>query len=310
MRIASITMVGQFPDGIDLHARNLRWARSDRDHSFIVTFGSFIKTHNLRSDERTTYIECGECKNIQTFFPFWREFPRIVREQCIDPEWFLFMEQDIWFYEKILEYPLPNASEIRSYLPLQNHYHSVMINGHLYHPRVWEGSNLVCGRLVRRAIGFGVDFSGHANWFINKDREYWEQQVGGVLSMGQYGLPDTMDEFTLYCALVEKTRVAYCSGAVHLQGPEALHRYNPELYGADDIEEATLHAVSERWQSYFSVYAALAVYFIAGIWKQEADWKRIQRRYRPEFEKLILFAKEWMKTEEYERLQKVVVGFR
>ena len=37
LRIASVTMVGQFPDGIDLHVRNLRWALTPADHIFIVT---------------------------------------------------------------------------------------------------------------------------------------------------------------------------------------------------------------------------------------------------------------------------------
>ena len=91
---ASITMIGQFPDGIDLHVRNLRWALSEKDHIYIVTNGLFIKKFNLLNDERVTYIDFRKCDDIQTFIPFWEEFPTIVREQRIDPQWFLSMEQD------------------------------------------------------------------------------------------------------------------------------------------------------------------------------------------------------------------------
>jgi hypothetical protein len=308
MRIASVTMVGQFPDATNLHVRNLRWALSEQDHVFIVTTRALIRDFNLRNDARSTYIAHGEHDDILKWFAFWKEFPRITRDHGIDPEWFLFMEQDIWFYQKANEQSLPHPKEIRSYLPLQLHYHSVMVDEHVYHPRVWEGGMLIHGSLVRRAVDFGIDFSGHDNMFTNKDKEYWDGLAGGTLSLRACELPDTMDEFTLYCALVEKTRVTHSPMAVHLQGPEAFHRYCPELYSGSDEER--LRALAPQWSYYFCVYAAVAVYFIAGNWKKEVDWKRIQLRFRPEFEKLIPTAKEWMKPEEYERLEIVVAGFQ
>ena len=304
MRIAAFTMIGQFPDGIGLHARNLRWALSRQDHIFIVTFSTFITNYGLQNDDRTTYIEFGECGETPRFVPFWKEFPRIVGEHRIDPEWFLFMEQDIWFTEKIEEDPLPATTEIRSHLPLHTGYHAVTIDEQLYHPRIWEGSLLINGPLVQRAIDFGIDFSAHTNWFIKKDKEYWDQQAGGAVSFREYEKQDTMDEFTLYCALVEKTKVTHCPKAVHLQGPEALHRISPETYRHS--EEEKLRGLSDQWNWYFCIHLAVAIYFIAGNWKREADWKRIQRRYKPTFEKLIRTAKEWMKPDEYERLEKIV----
>jgi hypothetical protein len=308
MRIASITMIGQFPDGIDLHARNLRWALSETDHICIVTRGSFIEDYDLRSDDRITYIDFSKCNDIREFLPFWKEFPRVISDNHIDPEWFLFMEQDIWFYEKIKDDPLPDSSEIRGHIPLHETYHCVMVAQRLCHPRVWEASMLVPGPVVRRAIGFGVDFSAHPNWFTKRNKEYWDNVAGGTISLGDYQHWDTMDEFTLYCALVENTRATYCPRAAHLQGPEALHRSVPEVYNG--VEGGSLYSLTEHWNSYCCVHTAAAMYFIAGNWKQPADWNRIQRRYRPEFEKLSRRAHEWMKPDEYERLERIVAGFQ
>jgi hypothetical protein len=306
MRIASVTMIGQFPDGIDLHVRNLRWALSEHDHIFVITTGSFITKYKLKNDARTTFIDFGEFSTIQLWIPFWNDFPRIVSDHGIAPEWFLFMEQDIWFSKMIKDEPLPDPNEIRSYLPLHNNYHSVMIDERMIHPRIWEGAVLIHGPLVQRAIDFGIDFSAHANWFINKDREHWDRLGGGKLSFRAYEQPDTMDEFTLYCALVEKKKAAYCARAAHVRGPEALHRLSRELYDSGDTNR--LGIIAEQSPPYFCVYAAAAVYFIAGNWKEEADWTKMEDWYKPEFETLIRTGKEWMKSEEYERLQRVVAG--
>ena len=106
----------------------MKWALSEKKTIFcVVTRGSFIETYGLRNDDRVTYIDFGKCDNLHTFVPFWQEFPRIVKEQVIDPEWFLFMEQDIWFYQKIKHDPPPDASEIRSHLPLDTAYHAVLL---------------------------------------------------------------------------------------------------------------------------------------------------------------------------------------
>jgi hypothetical protein len=297
-------MVGQFPHGIDLHVRNLQWALSEDDHSYIVTPGSFIKDFNLRNSDRVTFIPFGERHDIRTWLPFWAEFPNILRGHGIDAPWVLLMEQDIWFYLKIKDDPPPGPKEIRSHLPLSTDYHAVLRDNELYHPRVWEGGILVHRPLLLRAVDFGVDFSGHDDWFIKKDKAYWDQRAGGRLSLSEYENADTMDELTLYCALVEETRMTHCPRAVHLQGPEVLHRNNPKAYHAAD--KSLIQALIEYWYGYFCVHTALAVYFIAGNWRQEADWTRVQPHCKPLFRALTPSAKEWMKAEEYERLERVV----
>jgi hypothetical protein len=303
MRIASVTMIGQFPDGIGLHVRNLRWALSEQDHIYIVTRRRFLRDFGLRNDERTTYIDFGDYHDIQSIIPFWKHFPRLLREQGIDPEWFLFMEQDIWFVEPIKGDPFPDPQEIRGYLPLFLDYHAVMVDQQLFHPRVWEGGTLLSGALVQRAIDFGIDFSAHKNWFLHKDKGYWDRLAGGRLSFSEYEDGDNMDEFTLYCALVEKTRMTHVPRAIHLQGPETVHRNNPELYRGS--AEERLQAVVGSRSYYFCLYGAIAAYFIAGNWQREADWKRMQRHYRPKFQKLVRTAREWMTAEEFHRLEKI-----
>ena len=284
-------------------------ALSEKDHSYIITKGSFIKKCNLHNNDRTTFIDFGECPDITRFVPYWKDFPRIVREYEIDPEWFLFMEQDIWYYEKIKADPLPDPKELRSHLCFEHVYHPILLDDQLYHPRVWEGSILFDGPLIKRAIDFGIDFSANPDWFIKKDQTYWDRLAGGKLSLGHYDSADTMDEFALYFALVEKTQMTSCPRAVHLQGPEVFHRSSPDAYDGIDDERLRILADQPNYD-YFCVYAAAAVYFIAANWKKEADWKRIQPRYKLAFKKLIGNASEWMKPEEYERLEKVVAGLQ
>jgi hypothetical protein len=214
------------------------------------------------------------------------------------------MEQDIWFHQQIKDDPLPDPKEIRSHVPLHTEYHAILRDNELYHPRVWEGSTLVPGPLLQKAIDFGIDFTAHDQWFIKKNLEHWDSRAGGKLSLGQFEQADTFDEFTLYCALVEGTRMTHHPRAVHLQGPEVLHRNNPKIYHGGDVQ--LIQTLAELWRSYFCVYAALAVYFIAGNWKQGANWKNMKRRYRCQFKTLVPTASEWMKPEEHERLKEVL----
>src|SRR5438552_9098536 len=91
MHIASITMIGQFPDGIDLHVRNLKWFLNATDyHIYIITSPKALKKINIK-DERLTFItkptpEDEFTINPQTgFINFWKWFPAIVKHYKISP---------------------------------------------------------------------------------------------------------------------------------------------------------------------------------------------------------------------------------
>jgi hypothetical protein len=239
---------------------------------------------------------------------FWQEFPRIVKEHRIDPEWFLFMEQDVWFYQKIKDDPPPGPGEIRSHLPLVTAYHAFLLDNEcLIHPRIWEGSLLLHGQLVQRALRYGINFGQHDNLFIRKQKPHWDKLAGGTVRLGLYDHSDTMDELTLYCALVEKTSMTYCPRAAHLRGAEAIHLYQPELH--QWLEDERLCNYAELWKPWnYCLCAAAALYFIAGNWKRGANWKRMQRQYQCEFKKLVPTAREWMNPGAYERLEQILAG--
>lgn len=287
MRIASFTMIGQFPDGISLHIRNLKWALTKQDHIFIVTLPKYIEKFSLKNDEIVTFIPFQHER--EGFIDFWSEFPAILKETGARPEWYLFMEQDIWFRRPLVNLP-KNEKEIRNYLPLQNDYHAVMSGGKLFHPRVWEGANLLHKNVIEGAIDRNIHFSFTNQFFCDID---------GEITLNRFVRPDTFDEMSLFCALEAKTKPIYEDGAVHLRGPESLHRQFPELY-SDCIEEKLKEAQEKL--NYLCVYAALAFYYVAGNWKNPLDWGKMHEKYREEYRKVMNTATEWMTKEEYEKL--------
>lgn len=282
-------MIGQFPDGIALHCKNLRWALTEKDHSFIITLPEYIERFGLKNDNYFTYI-AFETDGKDRFINFWGKFPEMVNQMGILPEWFLLMEQDIWFHKPLGEFGA--TKEILNYLPLQEEYHAVMSEGKLLHPRVWEGANLIHGSVIRSAIDRGINFSFTRNFFC---------ELGSV-KLNQYKMPDTFDEVSLFCALEAKTRAEYEDRAVHLRGPESFHRQFPDLY--EQCEEEDLLAAQKK-VSYLCIYGIVAAYYIAGNWTKPLVWSKMRDNFREEYRKLVPSAAEWMLPAEYERLCEV-----
>ena len=77
--------------------------------------------------------------------------------------------------------------------------------------------------------------------------------------------------------LVEKTTATHCRKA-HVRGPE-VYRLSPDLY--DSNQPDRLQVIAEESPPYF-VSIRLAVYFIAGNWKEETDWTKMQPWYKPD----------------------------
>jgi hypothetical protein len=102
-------MIGQFPDGIALHCKNLRWALTEKDHSFIITLPEYIERFGLKNDNYFTYI-AFETDGKDRFINFWGKFPEMVNQMGILPEWFLLMEQDIWFHKPLGEFGMPERN--------------------------------------------------------------------------------------------------------------------------------------------------------------------------------------------------------
>ncbi len=305
MRIASFTMFGQYPHGIDLHVRNLKWALTKDDHIYIVTLPDIIKQFNLKDEKNVTYVpfvHLGE----GDFINFWAGFPGVVKNLNINPKWFLFMEGDIWFHKKPGFVP-KDIREVANYLPLQNHYHAITVDDKVIQPRLWEGGCMAHGDLIRRAIDYPINFSFAKPFFYEQDKEEWEKKVGGKIGLKYFKLPDTFDEFGLYCALVEKSKICYFDRCVHLRGPESLHRKYPGLY--ETCKEQDLEEPAKKLP-YLDVYGAIAPYYIDGHWKGSLPWGKMKPEFQAEFVKLLPTAKEWMKPDEFARLVEVAEAFK
>lgn len=296
-------MVGQYPHGIDLHVRNLKWALGGEDRIFIVTVPEIIKEFKLQDDKKVKYIPF-EHEGEGSFINFWAGFPDILKTLNIDPKWFLFMEADIWFHQRPGFVPR-DKQEVANYLPLQHHYHAIMVDDKVIHPRVWEGGTLIHGDLIRRAIDFGISFSFVKNFFWMKDKS-WKEKVGEI-KMKYFKEPDTFDELGYYCALVEHTTMKYFDRCVHLRGPESLHRKYPNLYNG--CTEADLEGPQKKLP-YLCAHAAVAPYYIDGHWQGELDWRKIDTKYKDELMKVRRTAHEWMKPDECDRLYTITNTFQ
>lgn len=293
-------MVGQFPHGIDLHVRNLRWALAAVDHIFIITLPEIIAAFRLVSDTRVTYVPCVP-KEVRPsgWIVFWREFPALVRALGIDAQWFLLMESDIWFVERPT---VPGGpGHVRNFLAPANGYRDVMLGGRVLQPRIWEGAQLVSGSVIRQAIDFGIDFSAVPETFVERDRARYEERFGGPITLFDNHMPDTLDELNLFCALEARVAFERDVRAVHLRGPETLHRRFPEIYRGGTRTQ--VESIQEK-QPYFDVLLPIAVYYAIGLWSEidELDWTRAWPGSRHELDRLLCSAPPWLTDDEFARM--------
>lgn len=303
MRLASITMIGQFPHGIDAHVRNLLWSLTPDDHIFIVTRPNIVEEFKLKNTDRVTYISHGESSSYSDWINFWQDFPELVKEYSIQPEWFLFMEQDIWFHEK----PTPPADKktIRSFLPAGD-YRNVLVDGEIFHHRVWEGAQIVHRDIVNRACENGINFSFTKKTFIDNDSQY-HAKLGGKISLSMYSVPDTMDEFNLYCAVVEDTKMEHVVKAIHLRGPESVHRKFPEIYYSATKEQ--LQDIQKKLR-YLDLLTVASCYYVVGLWDDISHLDLTKSKdIKKEYAKLARHASKWLTSEEIGRIENILKQF-
>jgi hypothetical protein len=310
MKIASITMVGHFPDGVDLHVRNLKWFLGDTDcQIYVISSPKRLKQINIR-DEKVTLIgrptpqdDFIESPHNPGFINFWKWFPAIIKHYRIDPEWFLFMEQDLWFFEKFDRFPEPGT--IKTFFSEKSPYHNIMLDDRVLQPHLWEGTHLINAAIVKRAIDFKIEFGYRAKSFLERNREHYERLFGGKLSVSMWRGPETLSDFALYCALEERVKWTETEKAVHLQGPELLHRKCPQIYRGYDEE---LLKQAQREIPYIDVYAAMALYYIAGNWTtcDDVKWEKAGDTLRRDLSSVGLTAHEWMTRQQHARFLEVL----
>ncbi|MEI8270718.1 MAG: hypothetical protein WCG45_05080 [bacterium] len=290
--IASITMVGQFPNGIDFHVRNLNWALSDNDHSYIVTTPEIIKNHNLKNKKNCTFIHFDSGGDV--FINFWGSFSEIIKEYKIKPNWFLFMEQDIVFFAKPI---IPKEEKIiYSFLP-RGDYKNILKEKTFFHSRVWEGSNLINSSIVEKAIEKKINFS-FSKECLKKYNQY------GDIEFSMTNKPDTMDEFGLFCALEENTTMIHETKACHLRGIESIHRLFPDFYKGCSFER--LKEIQEKIK-YIDVYLVALTYYVLGVWEEinHIDFSQLKENSKKDLKRILKSNKTWLNKSEIERLTKI-----
>ena len=296
-------MVGQFPHGIDLHVRNLRFALDPIDHVFIVTLPEIIGAFGLVDDRFVTYVPfVPKAIRPSGWIVFWSEFPALARDLGIEPEWFLFMESDIWFVHR----PTipPEAHRVRSFLPAGNGYRDVMVGNRLLQPRIWEGAQLVNARVVSEAINFGIDFGAVPTTFVDRNRDSYEARFGGSIRLFDNHMPDTLDELSLFCALEARVAFERDVRAVHLRGPETLHRRFPEIYRNATREQ--VEAV-QRKMPHLDVLLPITAYYVAGLWSDidGLDWSRAWPDSRRTLDSVLDSTARWLAPDEVARIARV-----
>jgi hypothetical protein len=292
-------MVGQWPHGLSLHLDNLKWALGEHQHqSWVVTTEEIQKKYQPKYPSVRFF---SVPHRGMTFIPFWDIFPRLVKEQKIDGNSFLLMEQDIFFVEKI-GVPSVDPQVITNYLPLSR-YHAMTLNGELYHHRVWEGANLLHRNLIHGAIREGIKFTFTKNYFFEKERAAWEEKLGGKIGMIEFKAVDTMDEMCYYCPMRHNTRTVHEDKAVHLRGPETIHRKHPTLYHHMTPEGM---AMIQKELRYLDLYVILAAFYLAGNYKSIDGYEL--HKMKPEnkgmFKRLRVHGKEWL-GEAHDRLEHI-----
>lgn len=297
-QIVTITMVGQWPHGLPLHLNNMKWALGRFVHeSFIVTTNE-IKEEYEKQFPWVKFI--GVSQKGSGFIKFWEMFPHLVRQHKIDGEFFLLMEQDIWFYEQLTCLP-HDPLEIINYLPLSE-YHAMTVDGEIYHHRVWEGANIIYGKIIHKALEEKMSFAFNSHYFFEKDRKKWEKNLGGKIGMRAFQASDTMDEMCYYCPMVHKTTAVFEDKAVHIRGPETIHRNHPKLYNSMTGPDV---GIVKKKTPYLDFYVGMAGFFLAGNYDDigKFDMHKMKPENKGMFKRLRHKGREWLDTATAARLE-------
>jgi hypothetical protein len=287
-QIVTITMVGQWHHGLPLHLGNMKWALGQFVHeSYVVTTNEIKRTY----EKLFPKVHFIGVPNKGGFIKFWDMFPSIVKEHKIDADFFLLMEQDIFFHNKLVSLP-HDEREIVNYLPLSK-YHSMTVNGEIYHHRVWEGANMFYGKLIHAALQDNISFSFTRNYFFENKRQEWESKLGGPIGMHDFKIPDTMDELCYYYPMKHNTEAVHEDKAIHIRGPETIHRHFPKLY--HDMTPADMDSVKKKLP-YLDIYVTLAAFFISGNYESidKYDMKKMKPENKGMFKRLRYLGREWM----------------
>jgi hypothetical protein len=235
MRITTITTVGQHSKGLDIHLRNLRWALGD--HKIVV---QTFKSHQIKTDVPNVEIIEHEADTKKWYY-FWDHTHEIIKRYAPETDWFLLMEQDIFFTSKPTDQIFAKEP---IQLSLESGYLAIFDSQKkMVYPRIWEGATFIKSNLLIEAIEKGVSLGGHPRWHDDLAKNYYTTLNGidypkvqeYIDSFDSY---DTLFAFSFFCF---KNKISFRSTAasiayeignhvVHLRGADMFLRDEPDLY--------------------------------------------------------------------------------
>lgn len=296
MKIIAITTIAQHYKNPEIHIKNLMWALSNYEYKIII---QTYKKHNLKSKIKNfKNIEIKEVdEDPNVFYHFWNESNKIFEQYLKETDFFLFIEQDIFFVKK----PIINPQD-SIVINLASDYLSVYDSNKIkLYPRIWEGATFINKEIIKTAINDNVHFGDCCESFkknIYKScGEYFtfslKSQFKSFKEISDRCLLDTLLEFSFYCFLrkykyrIENNNFEYEYGdfVVHLRGIDMMCHDNPKIY-FDISEVFNLMNSNEAWKRLSSGCAFLLL--LNGTYEKSKILKKIIKNNFQNVDKILL----------------------
>jgi hypothetical protein len=260
MKVEAITVAGQFPDGIDLHVNNLRWATFGLDCQIHIFTARHWKVENKWPGVVVHEVDADPFK----WFNYWTNVvPQHLKESSADV--FVFSQLDTFYFRRLKEL-VSQAGRNEEIIMNNDDYHSgISLGGSRVYPRLWEGGLFVNRQVLGNAInryGIRLDKDVSNEWLLSEIgiKCTTESLDGKPLKSLRKGCGlDTLGEFCLYC-FFKQIPVTEAKYLVHFPAVETLHRKYPQHYGKFTEEFLTCIA-EQRDQS------GILLYYLSGCYK-------------------------------------------
>lgn len=305
MKVASLSVIAQFPQVLDLHVRNLRWALAGSDHHiYVFTFANWNFDKARYPD--VTFLETP-VEDPYDHHHFWRcEIPAFLGSE-VKEDMLSFTEADMFYYRPLL--PLIQESQPHITMNDDLYHGGLKDNGVEVYPRLWEGGLILNSQIMREAVEAGVSLGPMlcSPEILRRIRALpdhftvWDQPIN---RWDEAKATDTLMEFTLHCYF-RQMPVRRASFTTHFHPVERVLYFNrdklPAVLTYDLIKTFVWQEHIHRFL--FMTYLVGETPYDDGMVSHfvKEDWYW----YRRQIELLALHAEEWMPPEAYKRFRHV-----
>lgn len=299
MRVAYISILAQFPNGLDLHVRNAQWALSETNHQL------YIFTRQSWRFDQTLYpsVKIVESPDQpMKYHQFWPEVTEYIDRNCTE-DVFIFKQHDMLFHRKIGD--LVGRDGI--VLSNEKYHPPIMRAGVPVYPYVWEGGSIVPSGILLDAI---------RNWKIDLNNKVTSPvlqrklvRCDGLLSSHGRNLRwlqdghslDNFGQFCLYCFFnqVPVTREDFI---LHFPRLEATI-VNYKDFPAEEALWMMSNVVVEKKKAGLVFLLSLCGYLDTKI-----AIEVLRQKPTKIFQKLRATAAEWMSSEQLARFKEMEVA--